>query len=141
MGMLKLLTIAASLTFGTALSLFAPTPDTSDDCGEQVCVYASGDGAGTWKPGAHLKRGKRKKEAKANRKRKDVALNVVLEGGRGSVFVDGRYLATSGAHAQRGVKPGRHEIEVRDAGQVITVGVLMVSRKAASVALVVHTDR
>jgi hypothetical protein len=125
----------------TTLSLLAPAPETSDDCGEQVCVYATGSGAGTWKPGEHLNRKRRQKEAKTNRKRKDVALNVELDGGRGSVFVDGRYLATQGPHAQRNVKPGRHEIEVRDAGQVITVGVLVISPKAASVALVVHSDR
>jgi hypothetical protein len=125
----------------TALSLLAPAPETSDDCGEQVCVYATGSGAGTWKSGERMNGKRRKKEAKTNRKRKDVALNVELDGGRGSVFVDGRYLATTGPHAQRNVKPGRHEIEVRDAGQVISVGVLVISPKAASVALVVHTDR
>ncbi|KIG14064.1 hypothetical protein DB30_07251 [Enhygromyxa salina] len=137
MGTLKLLTIAAA----AFSALLAPAPDTDEDCGNEVCVYGTGGGAGTWKPGERMSRGKRNKEAKANRKRKDVALNVVLEGGRGSVFVDGRYLATSGDHAQRGVKPGRHEIEVRDAGQVITFGVLVVSRKATAVALVVHADR
>ncbi|PRQ06883.1 hypothetical protein [Enhygromyxa salina] len=132
------------LTIATALALsflLAPTPDTDDDCGEQVCVYGTGGGAGTWKSGERLSRGKRKKEEKANRKRKDVTLNVVVEGGRGSVFVDGRYLATEGQHAQRGVKPGRHEIEIRDADQVITFGVLVVSRKADAVALVVHAER
>jgi hypothetical protein len=133
MGMLELLTITAL----SVLASFAPAPDSSDDCGEQVCVY----GGGSWKPGEHMSRKKRQKDAKANRKRKDVALNVELEDGRGSVFVDGRYLATTGAHTQRGVKPGKHEIEVRDGGQVITVGVVVISKKAKSVALVVHADR
>lgn len=120
---------------------FAPAPVTSNDCGMKVCVYATGEGAGTWREGETLSRKQRQKQAKQNRKRRDVALNVELVGGRGSVFVDGRYLPSHGPHAQLGVKPGKHEIEVRDGDQRITVGVLVVSRSAASIALVVHRDR
>ncbi|PRQ02335.1 hypothetical protein ENSA5_24260 [Enhygromyxa salina] len=127
----------------------APTPTIGEDCGEQVCLYASdrsykrviGDGVGSWKAETRLNRNKRKKEAKKNRKRKDVALNVVVEGRRGSVFVDGRYLAATGEHAQRVLKPGKHEVEVRDGEEVITFGVLSVPRKVSAIALVVHADR
>lgn len=133
------------------LSLLAMllTPDTASDCGAQVCVYASdksdasvtGSDAGTWKSGARMSRKARAKDAKANRKRSDVELSVQIEGGRGSVFIDGRYLAGSGPHAQRALKPGKHEIEVRDGERTIAVGVLTIPRSVAAVALVVHTDR
>jgi hypothetical protein len=132
-----------------ALTALASAPATDDDCGEQVCLYGldrsdnalAGEEAGSWKPDARLSRKRRRKEAKKNRKRKNVSLSVALEGSRGSVFVDGRYLATSGPHAQRGIKPGRHEIELRDGDRVIAVGVLTIPRKLGALALVVHADR
>lgn len=117
-------------------------PDTTADCGEQVCLYAEdGDSAGSWKPDSRMSAKQRKAEAKKQRKNKDVALRVELEDGRGSVFVDGRYLATQGPHGERGVKPGKHEVEVRDGDEVIAVGVLSVGRKIKSLTLVVHADR
>ena len=127
----------------------APAPVIGTDCGVQVCLYANdrsykrviGQGVGSWKPGSRLSRKKRKQEAKKNRRRKDVSLNVMVEGGRGSVFVDGRYLASEGPHAQRVLKPGQHELEVRDGEQVVTFGVLVVPRKVSSIAVVVHADR
>jgi hypothetical protein len=131
------------LVFALALA-----PELGEDCGEQVCIHASDDDqslapdeAGSWKPDARLSKKQRSSEAKKNRKRKDVAVRVLVEGGRGSAFVDGRYLASEGPHAERALKPGKHEIEVRDGDQVVAVGVLTISRKADAVTLVVHADR
>lgn len=130
------------------LVLLALSPELGDDCGEQVCIYASNgsetltaDEAGSFKPDAHLTRKQRAAEAKKNRKRKSVALQVLVEGGRGSAFVDGRYLAGEGPHAERSLKPGKHEVEVRDGERVIAVGVLTIPRSASAVTLVVHADR
>lgn len=133
----------------SALAALAPAPATNDDCGAQVCVYANTRGqepipaadAGSWKPDSKLSKKARRKDAKKHRKHKDVALSVRVEGGRASVFVDGRYLAGDGPHAQRSVKPGKHEIEVRDGDRVVAVGVLSIPRKAGAVALVVHDGR
>ena len=123
------------------LAALAAAPDTSNDCGMKVCVYATGDGAGTWTEGDTLSRKTRQKEAQRYKKRRDVDLSVAVVGGRGSVFVDGRYLPTSGPHAQLGVKPGKHEIEVRDGELQVAVGVVKISVKANSIALVVHRGR
>ena len=41
------------------------------------------------------------------------------------MFVDGRYLA---AGSSRAIKPGKHELEVRDGDEVIALGVLVVPR-------------
>jgi hypothetical protein len=136
---------ALALSLALSLSL---APDTSEDCGEQVCMFANAgddaldsDAAGSWKPDAHLSRKQRKAEAKRNRKRKDVTVRVMLDGGRGSVFVDGRYLASEGPHAERALRPGKHEVEVRDGDTILCVGVLTIPRKATELTLVVHADR
>jgi hypothetical protein len=121
---------------------FASAPATDIDCGATVCVYGSDPtGQDDWKPDARLNRKQRQKDAKANRKRKDVTLDVDVVGGRGSVFIDGRYLAASGPHDRRTVKPGKHEIEVRDGERIIAVGVLTIVRNVEAVTLVVHADR
>lgn len=121
---------------------FASAPATDVDCGAVVCVYVSDPaGQADWKPDARLSRKQRQKDAKANRKRSDVTLDVDVAGGRGSVFIDGRYLAGSGPHEHRAVKPGKHEIEVRDGERIIAVGVLTVARSVDAVTLVVHADR
>jgi hypothetical protein len=125
------------------LALFtASAPGTDIDCGALVCVYGSDPASqDDWKPDARLSRKQRQKDAKANRKRSDVTLDVDVVGGRGSVFVDGRYLAGSGPHDRRAVKPGKHEIEVRDGERIIAVGVLTIARNLDAITLVVHADR
>lgn len=139
-------TMLAMFELWTLLAL-APA-EIGDDCGERVCIYASdGDGAlasdeaGSFQSDARLTRKQRSAEAKKQRKRKSVVLQVLIEGGRGSAFVDGRYLAGDGPHAERTLKPGKHEVEVRDGERVIAVGVLTIPRSAAAVTLVVHADR
>jgi hypothetical protein len=126
------------LALSTAMWL-ASAPATDIDCGAAVCVYGSAEDS--WKPDARLSRKQRQKDAKANRKRQDVTLDVDVVGGRGSVFIDGRYLAASGPHDRRVVKPGKHEIEVRDGERIVAVGVLTIARNIDAVTLVVHADR
>jgi hypothetical protein len=126
------------LALSTALWLVS-APATDIDCGAAVCVYGSAQDS--WKPDARLSRKQRQKDAKANRKRADVTLDVDVVGGRGSVFIDGRYLAVSGPHDRRAVKPGKHEIEVRDGERIVAVGVLTIARNIDAVTLVVHADR
>jgi hypothetical protein len=119
----------------------ASAPATDVDCDSAVCVYADSPSQDDWKPDARLSRKQRQKDAKANRKRGDVTLDVEVVDGRGSVFIDGRYLAADGPHQQRAIKPGKHEIEVRDGERVIAVGVLTVARDIEAITLVVHADR
>lgn len=128
----------------TLAMFLASAPATDVDCGGAVCVYVSGsdsDGQAGWKPDARLSRKQRQKDAKDNRKRGDVTLDVDVVDGRGSVFIDGRYLAASGPHEQRAVKPGKHEIEIRDGDRIIVIGVLTVARNVDAITLVVHADR
>jgi hypothetical protein len=130
------------LQWALSALFIASAPATDIDCGALVCVYgAEPTSQDNWKPDARLSRKQRQKDAKANRKRPDVTLDVDVVGGRGSVFIDGRYLAASGPHDRRTVKPGKHEIEVRDGERIIAVGVLTIARKVEAVTLVVHADR
>jgi hypothetical protein len=137
-----LLQITLALFIASESATLASGPATDIDCGAAVCVYGSDPASqADWKPDARLSRKQRQKDAKANRKRSDVTLDVDVVGGRGSVFIDGRYLAASGPHNRRAVKPGKHEIEVRDGELIIAVGVLTVARNVDAVTLVVHADR
>lgn len=128
------------VTFAALAAADGPPP-AGADCGEQVCLYASGSDGSSWKPDDRLSAKQRRREAKRNRKRRDIGLSVDLVGGRGSVFIDGRYLATSGSFAERELKPGKHELEVRDGTELVTAGVLVISRKAKGLRVVVHADR
>jgi hypothetical protein len=92
-------------------------------CGASVCPSA-----GEWQEGKTLDAKARKKEAKANKKKSDVTLRVAAE--RGSVFVDGRYLAPD---ATRAIKPGKHELELREGDEVLALGVLVVPKGAESI--------
>jgi hypothetical protein len=112
------------LLFGLGM-LAIPSRVEAAGCEQQVCPSE-----GEWLDGETLGSKARKKDAKANKKRPDVELSVVFAGERGSVFVDGRYLAPD---ATRAIKPGKHEIEVRDGDEVIALGVLVVPRGVDSV--------
>jgi hypothetical protein len=114
------------LLVAVILGLANPTAAAAS-CDQQVCPSA-----GEWLDGKTLTAKARKANAKANRKRSDVELTVTVADERGSVFIDGRYLAPD---ATRAVKPGKHELEIRDGDEVIALGVLVVPRGVDSVAV------
>ena len=96
-------------------------------CDAQVCV----DGA-TWTGGEQLDDKARAREAKRNRKGKDSTLTVELAKGRGSVFVDGVWIAPAPI-SYVPIKPGKHDVEVRDGAQVLARGVLEVGKQPGDV--------
>ena len=65
-----------------------------------------------------------------------IARNWEIANGRGSAFIDGRYLA-NGETTE--IAPGKHDIQVRDGDQLLAQGVLTIPRKSTGVTLtVVH---
>lgn len=112
-------------TFAFALALAGARASHAGSCGASVCPSA-----GEWQEGKTLDAKARKKEAKANKKKADVSLRVDVAQGRGSVFVDGRYLAPD---ATRAIKPGKHELELREGDEVLALGVLVVPKGAESI--------
>lgn len=96
-------------------------------CDAQVCV----EGA-TWTSGEQLDDKTRAREAKRNRKGKDATLTVELQTGRASVFLDGVWVAPAPINYVP-IKPGKHDLEVRDGDRVIARGVLEVGKKGGDV--------
>lgn len=114
------------VTMLTLVLALAGAPESrASSCGASVCPSA-----GEWQEGKTLDAKARKKEAKANKKKADVSLRVEVAEGRGSVFVDGRYLAPD---ATRAIKPGKHELELREGDEVLALGVLVVPKGAESI--------
>jgi hypothetical protein len=104
-----------------------------------VCVL---EGKGSFDRGASFDDKARAKEAKKLAKSKvRVRVSVTVDGGRGSVFVDGRWIDLAPV-TDLELTPGRHDVEVRDRDVVLARGVLDLSANAktkgdASVSLVV----
>jgi hypothetical protein len=90
-----------------------------------VCVR-SGQGVG-WKAGESLSAKQRAKEAKANAKKAPVVFYLSIHGGRGSVFIDGEWVGTAPVRALE-LRPGQHDVQVRDGPVVLAAGVLVVPK-------------
>jgi hypothetical protein len=101
----------------------------AEECGPQACV----EGA-KWASGEQLDEREREREAKRNRKRKDAQLTVQVNSRRGSLFVDGVWVAPVPA-LYVPIKPGKHDIEVRDGEQVLARGVLTIPKKGGEVTI------
>lgn len=99
----------------------------AEECGPTACVTGA-----SWSTEEQLDDTARKREAKKNRKRKDAQLTVQINGGRGSVFVDGVFIAIAPA-LYVPIKPGKHDIEVRDGERVRARGVLTIPNNASDV--------
>lgn len=146
--------LLAALLF-TAFTLSPPPPPSNDaappapppssdgvaprcDRGD-LCVI---EGKGSFDRGASFDDKARAKEAKKVAKSKvRVRLSITIDGGRGSVFVDGRWIDLAPV-TDLELTPGRHDIEVRDRDVVLARGVLDLSANAktkgdANVSLVV----
>ena len=112
-----------------ATLLLPATGAATEVCEQGVCV----EGA-EWEHGSSLDDRTREREAKRNRKRKDATLTVELVGSsaRGSVFVDGVWIAAAPI-SYVPLKPGKHDLEVRDGETVLARGVLAIPRKGGEV--------
>jgi len=108
-----------------AALLTAPTParaacsDPSGLCLEPV------KGA-KWEPDGSLSA----KQMKAKRKGAPGRLTVKVDDGRGSVFIDGRYVGTAPLDGLS-LEPGKHDLQVRDGAKILAEGVLTVPKSAS----------
>ncbi|KIG15619.1 hypothetical protein DB30_05367 [Enhygromyxa salina] len=101
----------------------------AEECGPYACISGA-----AWASGEQLDDAARKREAKRNRKHKDVQLSVQVANGRGSVFVDGVWIAPVPA-LYVPIKPGKHDLEVRDGDRVLARGVLTIPKKGGEVSV------
>ena len=113
-------------TILSLLVFLGPPPPPADCPSGQLCVV---DGNAEWLDGETMSDKARTKEYRKFKKKKDVALSVEITGeGRGSVFVDGVFAGVAPLRDYT-VKPGRHDVEVRDGEDVLASGVLKVRKK------------
>jgi hypothetical protein len=120
--------LSGALVLGGLAGLVAPVlpaqaATSSCDDDSNLCL-APHKGA-KWDPGRSSTPRERSKRTKKN----SGTLSVTIEGGRGSVFVNGRYVGTApftGIEIPR----GRNDLQVRDGADVIASGVLQVPNNA-----------
>lgn len=116
--------------------LIAPgSADAAEICDEQgVCI----DGA-TWTSGDQLDDKARAKERKKNAKRKNANLTVQLRQGRGSVFVDGVWIALAPV-SYMPIKPGKHDIEIRDGETLLARGIIDIPKTGGDVTVTIAEE-
>jgi hypothetical protein len=150
--MLSVNTWLGALLFACLTSLASPPPPPSEGSAPpapppivprcergDVCIL---DGKASFERGASFDDKARAKEAKKRAKSNvRVRVSVTIDGGRGSVFVDGRWINLAPI-GDLELTPGRHDLEVRDRDVILARGVLDLSANAktkrdASVSLVV----
>lgn len=118
------------LTLATFVMTLAPTSVyAGEECGPNACVSGA-----DWASGEQLDDSARAREAKRNRKNKDAQLSVQVAAGRGSVFIDGVWIAPVPA-LYVPIKPGKHDLEVRDGERVLARGVLTIPKKGGEVSV------
>lgn len=111
------------LVLATAALFAAPTPaqaacsDPSGLCMEPVK-------GGKWEPDGSLSA----KQLKAKRKGTG-SLSLKVDDGRGSVFIDGRYVGTAPLDSLS-LGAGKHDLQVRDGAKILAEGVLTVPKGA-----------
>ena len=122
---MSLLRPLSTLAFALTTLLAAPTP------AQAACSDASGlcmepvKGA-KWDADASLT----PKQIKAKRKGAPGKLSVTIEDGRGSVFLDGRYVGTA-TLTDLSLGAGKHDLQVRDGAKILAEGVLTVPKGAS----------
>ncbi|MCA9636208.1 MAG: hypothetical protein KC420_09305 [Myxococcales bacterium] len=127
---LRALLPALALAAGLAAPMIADAA-CSDPTG--LCVNS---GSVKWKSDANLSPAQKKKEKKL-RAGSSVLLDVTLDGGRATVFLDGRFAGVAPL-SSFSIEPGSHEIQVRDGNRILAEGVVTFNNPGESVKLEIH---
>jgi hypothetical protein len=128
------LVIALGLGLGVGLAgAPAATASWQTDCDEDSNLCVEQPSGASWAGGT--------KTTAKERKRRSLkgggTLALSIEGGRGSVFVNGRYVGTAPVEGVK-VPRGKSDVQVRDGAEVLAWGVLLVPKDAQVVATVRH---
>ena len=116
---LRIRPLLAAATAAALLGAASPAAATcTDDTG--LCVVS---GNVKWKPENTLTEAQLRKE---NKKRKGSVANLDLkvDGGRATVFIDGRWGGVAPLTSYP-MTPGAHDIQVRDGNRILAEGVLV----------------
>lgn len=118
---------ALGLSLGVATPGHAKAMACEDDSG--VCVD-SGDATFTADKTATKKQRKRRSSGKGGK------ISMTVDGGRGSLFINGRYAGTAPLEDVK-IPAGVNDIQIRDGAKVLAQGTLKVPR-SAKVAITVN---
>ncbi len=124
----------ATLGLGLGLSLAAPAPAVAAamfECADEsnLCVEGSGSFAAD--------KSSTSKDRKKRSKKTAGTLTIRIEGGRGSIFVNGRYAGTAPLEGIQ-IPSGNNDLQVRDGADVLATGLLTVPKGGDVVAVVRH---
>ena len=124
------LSSALGLAFGLGVTPIAQA-NVAFECNDEsnFCVESGGE----WAAGAKTTSKDRKKQSKKNAG----TLTIRIEGGRGSIFLNGRYAGTAPLEGIE-VPSGKNDIQVRDGSEVLATGVLSVGGGSNVIAVVRH---
>lgn len=112
-----------TLVFATAALFAAPTPAQAA-CSDPSGLCMDPVKGSKWEPDSSLSA----KQLKAKRKGTG-NLSLKIDDGRGSVFVDGRYVGTAPL-SDLTLGAGKHDLQVRDGAKILAEGVLTVPKGA-----------
>ncbi len=113
-------------------TLAAPTAASAACTDESGLCLDDANGA-KWEPEASMSA----KQLKAKRKGAPGKLSVKIEDGRGSVFVDGRFVGVGPVNGLS-LGPGKHDLQVRDGEKILAEGVLTIPKGADVKVTVAH---
>ncbi len=127
-------TLGMLTTFGLALGLAVSMPTSADaafECLEEgnLCV----ESGGKWQ----ADRRSNSKDRKRRSKKSAGTLTIRIEGGRGSVFVNGRYAGTAPLEGIE-IPSGNNDLQIRDGSEVLATGLLTVPKESDVIAVVRH---
>lgn len=133
---LRLPLMVLALATGVAVGVASPAGASAaaafacdDDSG--LCVDSGG---ASWAPDKKTTSKERKKRSSKTAG----SLSLTIDGGRGSVFLNGRYVGTAPVNDVE-IPSGKNDLQVRDGADVLATGVLDVP-KGASVSITVRHE-
>jgi hypothetical protein len=113
-----------ALVLATA-ALFAAPTQAQAACSDPSGLCMEAVKGGKWEPDGSLSA----KQLKAKRKGPPGSLTLKIDDGRGSVFVDGRYVGTAPL-SELSLGAGKHDLQVRDGAKILAEGVITVPKGA-----------
>lgn len=123
--------LAAALAFGLAPSPSATASISTCDDESGLCVDSGG---AKWSDGKSSSKKDRNKRSKKN----GGTLSLSIDGGRGSVFLNGRFVGTAPVSGVA-IPSGNNDLHVRDGATILANGLLKVP-KTSDIALTVRHD-
>ncbi len=122
--------LVTALGLGLCLTSVAPA-QAAFECSDEsnLCVESGGE----WASDSSTTSKERRRQSKKNAG----TLTIRVEGGRGSVFINGRYAGTAPLEGIE-IPTGKNDVQIRDGADVLATGVMTVPKGSDVIAVVRH---